>query len=122
VIVELEVRKRRHDYTNLITRAIQPALWLLLFGEVFSGILISLARPPAQEQAAAHGVRAVFFIVQTNRAELAHIGELIDAGQLRPLVAEVLTLAQAGQAYMHKQGGRTPGKIVLQVVGEPSLV
>ncbi len=36
VIVELEVRKLRHDYTDLITRAVQPALWLLLFGEVFS--------------------------------------------------------------------------------------
>lgn len=80
------------------------------------GVLISLAHPPAQEQAEVHGVRAVFFIVQTNRAELVRIGELIDAGQLRPIVAEVLTLAQAGQAYEHKQGGRTPGKIVLQVV------
>jgi ABC-2 type transport system permease protein len=38
VIVELEVRKLRHDYTDLITRAIQPALWLLLFGEVFSSL------------------------------------------------------------------------------------
>ena len=38
VIVELEVRKLRHDYTDLITRAIQPALWLLLFGEVFSNL------------------------------------------------------------------------------------
>jgi ABC-2 type transport system permease protein len=36
VIVELEVRKLRHDYTDLITRAVQPALWLLLFGQVFS--------------------------------------------------------------------------------------
>ena len=36
VLVELEVRKLRHDYTDLITRAVQPALWLLLFGEVFS--------------------------------------------------------------------------------------
>lgn len=36
VIAEMEVRKLRHDYTDLITRAVQPALWLLLFGEVFS--------------------------------------------------------------------------------------
>ncbi len=85
------------------------------------GILISLARQPEVEQAEAHGVRAVFFIVQTNRAELARIGELIDAGQLKPLVSEVLPLAQAGQAYEHKQGGRTPGKIVLQVVSERSV-
>jgi ABC-2 type transport system permease protein len=36
VIAELEVRKLRHDATELLTRAIQPALWLLVFGQVFS--------------------------------------------------------------------------------------
>ena len=46
-------------------------------------------------------------------------GELIDADQLRPMVAEVLS--QAGQTYEHKQGRQTPGKIVLQMVDEPSL-
>lgn len=37
-ITEWEVRKLRHDATDLITRAIQPALWLLVFGEVFTRI------------------------------------------------------------------------------------
>lgn len=36
VIVELEVRKLRHDPTELITRAVQPMLWLLIFGTVMS--------------------------------------------------------------------------------------
>jgi ABC-2 type transport system permease protein len=36
VIVELEVRKLRHDMTELLTRAVQPALWLLVFGGVFT--------------------------------------------------------------------------------------
>jgi ABC-2 type transport system permease protein len=35
-IVGLEVRKIRHDPTDLLTRAVQPALWLLIFGEVFT--------------------------------------------------------------------------------------
>jgi ABC-2 type transport system permease protein len=34
----VEVRKLRHDRTELYTRAIQPALWLLIFGETFSRI------------------------------------------------------------------------------------
>jgi len=38
VITELEVRKLRHDFTEVIVRAIQPALWLLLFGEVFTKV------------------------------------------------------------------------------------
>ncbi len=35
-IAEMEVRKLRHDPTELLTRAVQPALWLLIFGEVFT--------------------------------------------------------------------------------------
>ena len=38
VIAELEVRKLKHDPTELISRAVQPALWLLVFGEVFGNI------------------------------------------------------------------------------------
>jgi ABC-2 type transport system permease protein len=38
VIAEREVRKLRHDFTETIARAIQPALWLLLFGEVFTKV------------------------------------------------------------------------------------
>jgi ABC-2 type transport system permease protein len=36
VIAELEARKLRHDSTELLTRAVQPALWLLVFGQVFT--------------------------------------------------------------------------------------
>ena len=35
-IVEMDARKLRHDPVELITRAVQPALWLLVFGEVFT--------------------------------------------------------------------------------------
>jgi ABC-2 type transport system permease protein len=38
VIAELEARKLRHDPTELITRAVQPALWLLVFGQVFTRV------------------------------------------------------------------------------------
>jgi ABC-2 type transport system permease protein len=38
IIAEIDLRKLRHDPTELITRAIQPALWLLIFGQVFSQI------------------------------------------------------------------------------------
>ena len=38
VITELEVRKLRHEPTELMTRAVQPALWLLIFGEVFTRV------------------------------------------------------------------------------------
>lgn len=37
-VAEMEARKIRHDSTELWTRLVQPALWLLVFGEVFSSI------------------------------------------------------------------------------------
>lgn len=37
-IAEMEARKLRHDPTELWTRIIQPALWLLVFGETFNTI------------------------------------------------------------------------------------
>lgn len=35
-IAEWEARKIRHDATDLVTRAVQPLLWLLVFGETFT--------------------------------------------------------------------------------------
>ncbi len=35
-IAEWEARKLRHDPTDLFTRTVQPALWLLVFGETFT--------------------------------------------------------------------------------------
>ena len=37
-IVGLEARKLGHDPTDIFTRAVQPALWLLVFGEVLSRV------------------------------------------------------------------------------------
>lgn len=35
-VAEMEARRVRHDPTELLTRLIQPALWLIVFGEVFT--------------------------------------------------------------------------------------
>jgi len=37
-VAELEARKLQHDPTEVLTRAVQPALWLLIFGEVLAQI------------------------------------------------------------------------------------
>ena len=36
VISEMELRKIFHDPTEIFTRAVQPVLWLLIFGQVFA--------------------------------------------------------------------------------------
>ncbi len=83
------------------------------------GVLVSVVEPPSQERAAALGGRAVFFIVRPNRAQLARIGQLIDAGQVQPVIEAVLPLARARQAYT---GTHHQGRIVLQVVDEDKLL
>jgi ABC-2 type transport system permease protein len=37
-VAEMEARKLRHDSTELWTRVVQPALWLLIFGTTFNSI------------------------------------------------------------------------------------
>ncbi len=37
-IADGEIRKLRRDPTELLTRAVQPALWLIIFGEVFTRV------------------------------------------------------------------------------------
>jgi len=37
-VAEMEARKIRHDSTELWTRVVQPALWLLIFGTTFNSI------------------------------------------------------------------------------------
>ncbi|MGH3049870.1 MAG: ABC transporter permease, partial [Gaiellaceae bacterium] len=32
----IELQKLRHDRTELFTRAVQPVLWLVIFGETFN--------------------------------------------------------------------------------------
>jgi NADPH:quinone reductase-like Zn-dependent oxidoreductase len=58
------------------------------------GVLVTLVSPIPTGVAEQHGVRAIFFIVRGNRAQLDQISALVDDGKLRPVVAEVLPLAR----------------------------
>jgi len=62
------------------------------------GLLVSVFSPPSREQAKAHGVRAMFFVV-------------------RPVIEAVFPLSEARQAFERGLGGHTRGKIILRVVG-----
>jgi len=80
------------------------------------GTLISVVSPrPSFEEAKAHDVHAVWFVVEPNQEQLIQIGELIDAGKLRPIIDAVFPLSQARQAYEQGTNGHARGKIVLRV-------
>ena len=85
-----------------------------------SGILLSVVQPPSADKAKALGIQAVFVASQPNGAELAKIAELIDTGDLKPIVNRILPLSEARRAHELSQTGHTHGKIVLRVKEEQS--
>jgi NADPH:quinone reductase-like Zn-dependent oxidoreductase len=84
------------------------------------GVLVSVAGAPAPEQAAAHEVRAVSFIVSPDSRQLTQIAELIDAGQIKRAIYAILPLEQAAEAYQRGLAGHLQGRIVLQVADRSS--
>jgi NADPH:quinone reductase-like Zn-dependent oxidoreductase len=80
------------------------------------GTLIALTSPPSQDLAARAGVRAEMFGMQSSAALLQRIARMIDDGTIRPVVAEVLPLPEAGRAQDDSEHNHhAPGKIVLRV-------
>jgi NADPH:quinone reductase-like Zn-dependent oxidoreductase len=80
------------------------------------GALVSAVAEPDQQKAARGGVRAVFFLVDVSSRRLQPIADLIEAGELKTSVGDVLPLAGARVAHELLAGKpRKRGKIVLRV-------
>ncbi|MEV7326331.1 NADP-dependent oxidoreductase [Streptomyces sp. NPDC093970] len=79
------------------------------------GTLVSIVQPPNPDDAAAHGARGVFFVVEPDRAGLEAITALIDDGRLTPAVDRLVPLAETRSAYEALQSEHPRGKIVIQV-------
>ncbi|MEV7094874.1 NADP-dependent oxidoreductase [Amycolatopsis sp. NPDC051045] len=74
------------------------------------GTLVTIAEPPRVRPA---GGRAVFFVVEPDRARLADLARRVRDGRLRPRVGAVRPLAEAPAAF--SPAGRTPGKTIIRV-------
>lgn len=68
-----------------------------------------------KEKGDSYGIDATWFIVHPSRDQLIRIGDLIDSGQVKPVVDTILPLSQASQAYGGAEGVHKHGKIVLRV-------
>jgi NADPH:quinone reductase-like Zn-dependent oxidoreductase len=79
------------------------------------GILVSILGQPSAEEASAHGVRQASVFVQPSSAQLTELAELVDSGDLKPVVETVLPLSEARGAHELSQSGHRRGKIVLEV-------
>ena len=57
----------------------------------------------------------MFFVVEQDPRELAHLAELADAGRLRTVVSQTFPLGEGRRAFESRGQPRPPGKTVLAV-------
>ena len=74
------------------------------------GTLVTVAAPPSVQP---KDGRAVFFVVEPDRAQLAELAQRVRDGRLKPVVGEVRPLAEAADAFIRRR--RIPGKTIIQV-------
>jgi NADPH:quinone reductase-like Zn-dependent oxidoreductase len=77
------------------------------------GTVVTIAAPPRIQP---EGGRAVFFVVEPDRARLADLAERVRDGRLRPIVGAVRPLEETAAAFA--PGRRTHGKTIIQVAAD----
>jgi NADPH:quinone reductase-like Zn-dependent oxidoreductase len=76
------------------------------------GRIVTVAEEPPE------GVDAVYFVVEPDGDQLAEIGRLADAGDVRPEIDSVFPLTEARQAFERSMAAGKRGKVVLRVDGD----
>jgi len=79
------------------------------------GTLVSIAGQPDEAKVRELGVRTARFSAQVNSELLSTFAKLIDEGQVKAIVGETFSLAEAGKAHEISQGGHGRGRIILRV-------
>ena len=113
-----------HTFLDLDTEKLEDAgevdvVFDVIGGEILTrsaalvragGTLVTIAEPPKTQP---HDGRALFFLVESDRARLADLAARVRDGRLKPVVGAMLPLAEAATAFA--PGKRIPGKTILQV-------
>jgi NADPH:quinone reductase-like Zn-dependent oxidoreductase len=79
------------------------------------GILIMIAGAPPEQAARERGVRAEVFSMSPSSDQLARIAELVASRDVHVEIAQILPLAEVGEAHVLSEAGHTRGKIILKV-------
>lgn len=75
------------------------------------GKIVSIVDPNVTGK---NGIDATFVLVHPDASQLTEIAELIDSGDVKPLISEILPLSQAAIALDKSQNGHVVGKIILK--------
>ena len=74
------------------------------------GTLVTIIGPPKVRPADG---RAIFFVVEPDRLQLAHLAQRVRSGRLHPIIGAVRPLAEATAAFTPDR--RIPGKTIIRV-------
>ncbi|BDY28137.1 NADP-dependent oxidoreductase [Mycolicibacterium mageritense] len=113
-----------HDFLDLETEKLEDigeadVVFDVIGGEILArsaavvragGTLVTIAEPPKVQP---QDGRALYFVVEADRAQLAGLAVRVRDGRLKPVVGAVLPLADAAAAFAPKK--RIPGKTILHV-------
>jgi NADPH:quinone reductase-like Zn-dependent oxidoreductase len=80
------------------------------------GTLVTIAAPPTTQP---KDGRAIFFVVEPDRARLSDLAQRLRDGRLKPIVGTVRPLAETAAAFTRDR--RTPGKTIIQVVPDETV-
>ncbi len=83
------------------------------------GIVTTIVARPDQAQLDKYGIRGSSIWSHPDGNELAEITKLIEAGKIKPVVGQVLPLADAIKASQQAETHHTRGKLVLKIAEEP---
>ena len=83
------------------------------------GFIATLVSRLDQSELTKNGIRGESISSKPDANELAEITRLIEAKKLKPIVTQVLLLADAGKALQQAATHHTRGKIVLKIADEP---
>ena len=79
------------------------------------GTLVAIAEEPDPANGGRDDVRGVYFVVRPDGGQLRELANLVDKGQLRPVVSTVFDLGALPEAFRAQRGDRPPGKVVISV-------
>ena len=77
------------------------------------GVFITIAGPPPEQEAAAHGFTAQLLMMTPNAEQLERIGRLVADGVVHVEIEETMPLEDVMRAHGLSESGRVRGKIIL---------
>jgi NADPH:quinone reductase-like Zn-dependent oxidoreductase len=97
---------------DTIGQDIQHRSWQVLKA---GGILVTIAGESITVPAEIKDKRGVFFIVNADKQQLVKIGQLIDQHFMHPVIAEIIPIDRAREAFEKLDGRAGRGKIILKI-------